>query len=38
MLIVRENSPEVGMVNHPAGPVREASGSPGAEAKVHTCA
>ena len=38
MLIVRENSPADGMVNHPAGLVREVSGEPGAEAKVHTCA
>ena len=38
MLIVRENSPVLGMVNHPVGQVREVCGAPGAEAKVHTCA
>jgi len=35
MLIVRGNSPVLGMDNHPAGPVPT---GPGADAKVNICA
>jgi hypothetical protein len=35
MLIVRGNSPTLGMDNHPVGPVPT---GPGADAKVNICA
>ena len=38
MLIVRGNSPTLGMDIHPFGHVPGASGTPGADAKVNVCA
>jgi hypothetical protein len=38
MLIVRGNSPVLGMDNHPVGLVPGVPGEPGADAKVNVCA